>query len=493
MVRSNWLRGGFWGAVLLVVTAVVTLVQTRLAVVYLDKEQSGIWFLMLGLSSLLVLLDFGVGQTLVRELGFAANQPQKRQDLLRTAEIISLRIGVVVGCVATPLGIWFLSRLASSSALVVVLPAWFVFSLGAVLSLQSNILTSGLIGLGFMSWDRQARSVWLVVSVLSAYIFLQWQPNLQSLCWGWALGQVGLWLSLRVLLHRVHVFGAYSRPFARHFFALGLRWWWIAVGGYLILNTDNFVIAAVLGTQQVADYALLARLSSLILPFSLIFVVSVVPIVAQCAADGQWEKIRNLLLLHIRIGFLILIPIVVFISSVPEILINIWVGEGHFLGRPILYIFLVMLTLEVHHVIFATVLMATGELPFAPWAIGAGLLNLLLSVVLANWLGLLGVALGTMLAQMLTNNWFAPTITLRALGVHFRDYWKFFLLPALIGFTICVGTGQVLQQLLQGTENFWRLTVSVLAVVASLGFLFFLFFSRHERNKLFSAIIQMNA
>ncbi len=52
----------------------------------------------------------------------------------------------------------------------------------------------------------------------------------------------------------------------------------------------------------------------------------------------------------------------------------------------------------------------------------AGLLNLILSYVGGCWLGLLGIAMATMVTQMLTNNWYAIWKTLRIVGLKFSDY-----------------------------------------------------------------------
>jgi len=54
----------------------------------------------------------------------------------------------------------------------------------------------------------------------------------------------------------------------------------------------------------------------------------------------------------------------------------------------------------------------------------SGGINLMLTFIGVKWLGLLGVALGTMIAQMLTNNWYAVVKTLRILKLGFWKYVK---------------------------------------------------------------------
>jgi O-antigen/teichoic acid export membrane protein len=489
MVRSSW-SGGIWGAVLLVVSAVVTVLQTRLAIVYLNQEQSGVWFLILGFSSLLILFDFGISNTLTRELGFALHDNVQRQNLMHTATRLLQVLGLIVWCLATPLGALYLSGIVSSQALTTVLQGWLMFSLGAAFSLQSNVFSASLIGLGLMAKDRQARSVWLMLSLGLVFMLLQGGFGLNGLCLGWSIGQMGLCITLWAMLRRERRGGQYSSQLAQHLWRVGLRWWWMAIGGYLILNTDNYVIATVLGTSAIADYTLLARLSSLVMPFSFVFVSSAVPIIAQASAQKDTATIVQLLFLHVRIGFLILIPILTLLSCLPETLLHLWVGEGHFLGYPLLLVFLTMLTLEVHHVLCATVLMATGKLPFAPWAIGAGLLNLVFSFVLAAPLGLLGVALGTMLAQLLTNNWFAPLITLRSLQVSPQLYVQKVLLPIALSLLVCLGVGGLIRQTILAWSDSLQIAIFAVWMLCCVLVAGWLLFSKNERSHLLGRIFR---
>ena len=82
-----------------------------------------------------------------------------------------------------------------------------------------------------------------------------------------------------------------------------------------------------------------------------------------------------------------------------------------------------MLTLENHHVIFARFGLSTKTDPtWGKMSIISGIINLTLTFIGVKWLGLLGVALGTMVAQALTNNWYAVVKTLRILKLRF---WKY--------------------------------------------------------------------
>lgn len=468
--KHNTLKGGLWGVIQLMAVMLTTIIQSRLAVTKLEPEASGVWFLLLGVSAMLALFDFGIGSTLTRELGFATQNPKHQANLISTAKRLIRIVGLIIWLLGIPLGAWYFQSISSANFFATALEAWLVFVIGAGFLLNANAQTAALIGLGLMARERQVRSVMQILGLILAWGFMEVQASLISLCAAWVVQQFFLWLLLWLLLRSKQQKGNYSAQIAQHLWKIGIQWWLMAVGGYLILNTDNFVIANTLGVEKIADYALLARLSTLVLPFSLVFVVSAVPQIAQATAENNLVAIQNIFFLHVRLGLLILIPCLTIILSVPEALLTLWVGTGHFLGYPILIVFAIMLTLEVHHVLCASVLMATGKLPFAPWALGAGILNLGLSFALAIPLGLFGVALGTMLAQMLTNNWFAPWITLCSLQIPMLEYLRRVLLPFLLGLGLALLGGQVLGFLVQSTPliqsmvlMFWAILAFVLA------------------------------
>jgi len=84
-----------------------------------------------------------------------------------------------------------------------------------------------------------------------------------------------------------------------------------------------------------------------------------------------------------------------------------------FAGFPVLWVLLFMVLLEVHHVIFATAVMAAGRIVFVRTALASGILNIVLAISLAGRLGLLGIALAIAVGQLLTNNWYAPYVAIR--------------------------------------------------------------------------------
>ena len=73
-------------------------------------------------------------------------------------------------------------------------------------------------------------------------------------------------------------------------------------------------------------------------------------------------------------------------------------------------------------------------------------LNIVLSIIFVQRLGIWGVALGTILAQLLTNCWFTPWYALRQLSIASPVYMKRVLLPAWVSILFALFIGCLLNR-----------------------------------------------
>jgi O-antigen/teichoic acid export membrane protein len=234
--------------------------------------------------------------------------------------------------------------------------------------------------------------------------------------------------------------GRPSRALARQITLPSLKYAATNFGAVLILGTDNLLIALALGTAAIPGYEAVARLVNTAMLVSLFAVTSSSPFVSNAYAAGDTGGVVRILLRNARLCMALMLTIVACLGVYGEQIVGLWLGPGRFVGYPVLIVFLVILTLEAHHVIHATVIMATGRVVFHWLALGAGLLSVSLSIALVRHLGLLGVVLGTLLAQVITNNWYVPYYTLRALGLSPVTYLLKVVAPLVLTFALMCAT-----------------------------------------------------
>jgi hypothetical protein len=145
--------------------------------------------------------------------------------------------------------------------------------------------------------------------------------------------------------------------------------------------------------------------------------------------------------------------------------------------------------LEGHHSAMAAATMATGKLPFVAPALLAGVLNIVASIYLARHHGLLGVALGTLCAQVVTNNWYVPFYTMRLFKISFSEHFATVLFPVAKLTVVLIAASLAARLALSGVSDIPCIMVAgiVTATVGLFGFMLGVL-SPSERGQFMSVI-----
>ena len=420
------LVGAFAGSLNTLVSAFVGVVLTAIAVRSLPKELSGVYFLCLNFSALILLADLGISPTLSREIAFALGSLQEKALKLRIVNLIgtTVRMFIVTAtavlAVSVLLGILYFSQTVSSEYRQEAIKGWLVFAFGSALNVFAGSAYAGLYGLGQVSLERMGRAVGQIVGLIVSLIAIASGLGFFGLCLAWLIQGVTSCILGWALLIRHHPeisssLSKFDPSVVKQLVRPSLSWAATSLGSYLIFNTANLIIGASLGPAAVSEFSLIARMGQFAQTFSLAIVMSASPHISKAFAMGNTEGLRQIIFRNLRFGMLSIIVLCGILVTIPQFILDAWVGPGHFAGYAVLLPYLVMTVLETHHVIHASAVMATGHLPFVPWAIGSGILTVIFCSILIKPLGLAGAALGIMIAQLMTNNWYAPFVSLKLL------------------------------------------------------------------------------
>lgn len=416
-----------------VVSLAVSFVQIRLIFDYLPSNLVGTWFLFLTLAGYVALFDLGVSPTLSREislaLGSQRNEHETRQriaDLLSTTLRIFAAISVGVFLLVLIVGLWFLGRVAPPSHLEEVRIAWMIFAFGAAVNIFGNAAYAGITGLGNVGSERTLRAVLQLIYLGIVYLALVKDGGVVGLAAAWVTHGVLLaiagWVMLRRYCPWLSDYRGRTQGMLWAMAVPSAKWAMTAFGSMLILNTDNVIIAEVLGTAAIPPYEIVAKVTTMSMYLAALIITSAMPFISMAYARGDLDSVRAIMLRSLRFGMGFMVVASAWFFVYAELFIALWTGPGNFVGQSVVGVFVVMLILEAHHRFHATVSLAMGRLVFHWVALGAGVLNIVLTLLLVRRFGLVGVALGSMIAQLLTNNWFAPYYNLRTLGLSVRRY-----------------------------------------------------------------------
>ena len=208
-------------------------------------------------------------------------------------------------------------------------------------------------------------------------------------------------------------------------------------------STDNIIIAAMLGASSVAIYTFSGKLAFLFA----VFLIGVAPAVlfpgtVQLFETGQNEKIARLYMklsqLALRSGFLFGL----IFYTINEPFINVWVGANNYGGDDLTIAFVVWIVFESFIRGVTNCIYASGKLKgLTVISFIEAILNLVLTIILLESIGLLGAVLATILSRMISF-FYVPLKLNYMLRINNIEYLRQVFISAVIGFlptVLCVG------------------------------------------------------
>ncbi len=415
---------------------------------YRPKEEVGVWMLLGQTWALLGILDLGLSATMTRRIALAKGKsgsdpdgPLNEETRLEIADLIAsgrricvfLAMGAFVICGG--FGFLYLRQLhVASISLSTMCLAWGIICLSCSLGVWSEVWIWLMQGLGYIGWQFAIASVLDVLTIVLQIIAVCMGGGLVALAVMMAIGPVLLrFLLLRFARKwRPELFairGKWNAVLVRGLVSPSLRAWTTSLGIFVVMYADPYLIAQLNGASQIPAYRaawlILYNLNALSVAAALASAV----FVSHLWQAGLLEEMRRVVMRNLRLGLSIVACGGACVLMLGPRLFNLWLGPGNFSGYPILAIFFVMFFFETQATILSTCSRATEDEVFAPWSIAAGALKIVLSLALGLRFGLMGIALGTLLALALTNHWFMTYRGLRRLGLSAWQHASLVLFP----------------------------------------------------------------
>jgi O-antigen/teichoic acid export membrane protein len=176
----------------------------------------------------------------------------------------------------------------------------------------------------------------------------------------------------------------------------------------IVMYSDNLVISSFLGVASVTAYALGYKIIDLSQKILYKIVDILITDIAKMYGLGEY---KNILLMHNKVlKYSILLSLVGYgiLFFVGTNILQLWVGQEFTISLDIFRIFVMYGFLHSFTHVSSTFIVAMGiHKETSYMGMLTALLNLILSIGLLPYYGLPGVALGTLIAHILTIGWFA--------------------------------------------------------------------------------------
>ncbi len=422
------LRRNALGVYAVYAAAIVSgLVVTPVLVHAIGKQAFGAWNFIGAVTIYLSVLDFGVGPAIVR-FGAEARGRGSTDDLNAVASS-GLAMYGVIGLVTLPLGVvlallvpWaghvpaHLAWDARVATLLIVLSLALRFPLG----LFNNLLVAR------QRWDLQNLGNF-VGTALYAILVAALLPHVGGivLLAGLTLAATVVRLTLPLLwlkreLPELRIRRRYvTRARIRELTSFSSSNFLVHIAQKIVFSTDVIVVGIVLGVAPAAVYGVAAKLFALVFGIGTAVTSMMFPAFAELEGADARDHQRKLLLSGLRAGTALMLLLALPLLLIPDLLIHAWLREPGYGGS---YAVMAILAgvLLVHQPIYVLTqfLIARARQREIAWvSIATTLANLALSFGLAFWWGIWGVAVSTLVTDVLMLAWIVPRYAAPAAGV----------------------------------------------------------------------------
>jgi len=406
------------------VAIIVSIIAVPLTVGYLGVERYGVWIAISTFLVWLTVADLGLGNGLVNALSEAYGQdrPELAQHYVATTfwmlVVVALALaGLMV--LAWPWLKWTAwlnvqSPQARAEVAPAVATAMAIFLLNFPLSVVTRILMAYQEGMLANYWAAAGN----IISLMGILIVTQMQGGLPWLVVGFSGAQL-----LVTAVSAIWLFGrhkpwlrpspsAFDRQHWRRLFQTGVDFFFLQIVTLILFQSDNLVIAHFLGPEHVTGYSIVYRLFSYISMVQSLLLGPLWPAYGEAATRNDWAWIVKALRRSLGVSMVCFALLVVGLAVIAQPLIAFWMGGKIAVSDTLVWLVAVWTIMSIWGNNFAFIQNGLGHIRIQTIVgICMAILNLALSIVWIQRIGVLGVISATIVAYGLTSFWTAPTDT----------------------------------------------------------------------------------
>lgn len=429
------------------------LVTLPLILRLLTKEEVGMNYLMLTVSSIVGLMDFGFSPQFGRNFTYVNSGARRlcREGveeerggsidwhllsvLISTARFVYRRLSVLALIVMLTFGtgyIWYLTEGFTNvnNSLYI----WILYSFSTYFNIYFSYYSSLLTGSGMIRESSQA-----AILSKSAYLVL----CTVFLLLGWSLFAVVAANFIAPFVQRYVSYRAYFKPELKARLAeqtvtrediletfsviwfnakkLGINF----IGAYAVNKMGMFIIGFFLPLATIGSYGLLTQLTTIVTGIANTMFVTYLPKVSNCRVTGDRPMLKRTISFSMLVGQIIMVTGALGIIFVAPYLLELIKSQTMLPSRLVCVLYLVVVALELNHSEFASVISTENKIPYVvPSLVSGGVIVLLTFIALKfTTLGLLGVVLVQGIVQAAYNNWRWPLWVFRELDMSISEFY----------------------------------------------------------------------
>lgn len=391
--------------------AAAMLISVPLTLGYLGPERFGLWMAVSAVIAMLGFADFGLGNGILNAVSHASGRNDYRgiHQSVSNGIVMLMAIGALILVVflsiyqyvpwPTVFNVKTATAGIESGPVVLVLVVCFVATLplGATQKIQ--------LGLQQGYWGNLWEAVGSVIGLLGIVVAIRFEAGLPLIALSMA-GAPLIFRAVNTLVFFGHQETALRPRFAHFDFGViqrlvrtGFLFFVLQLAVIVGFQSDNIIIARILGVEAVAGYDVALKLSTLPAMFIGLVVVAQWPAYGEALTRGDSDWIRRTFIRTIRLSMLFAVPFALVLFTWGDTLIRVWAGPEVVPSTALITGMSIWSVLLMLGSVVAALLNGLHVVKFQ--AINALLMataNILLSIYLVGKIGVVGAIIGTISA-----------------------------------------------------------------------------------------------
>lgn len=393
------------------VSALVGLLVLPINIRYLGESAYGLWMLTASITTYFSVMELGYGSAVIK---FVAEYRAKRDaqalnEILSTLYAVFTFMGVMVYVTAL-VAAWLLPHIFNLEPGQVGTGRTILLIIAASVAFHFMFAVYGGVVNGFQRYylNNVIGTVTNVVGAIVNVVVLWLGYGLVELVAATTIVRMSPYYLYRRNAKAVFPdlrlsFGLFRRERLREVTSFSI---YIAITDWssrLNYAVDTFTIGIFLNTAAVGVYAVGLRLSEALFRMTNQLHLFLFPAIVHRATEGRIDEQRRLLVQATRFQLAVGLALAGTVIAVADVLIQTWVGPGFERGFVTAQLLAYVVVLRAWMALPSTLLRGSGEAAYvAKSASACAVANVLLSVVLVKTMGLVGVALGTVIPVTVT-------------------------------------------------------------------------------------------
>lgn len=432
------------------VYVVITFIMTPYTIRKLGLDDYGLWVLVLAIVGYGGLLELGVQTSVIKLVAQknAVNDHDGLQRIVSTAYAFFQIAGLLIACALVFVAPFFIAELVSSpEGYDTVCLLLTILGLNAAICFPSYVLGGVIFGMQRYVAKSGLDVLLAVVNAALTFVVLEQDRGIVGLAMVKVAVDIAsiaaLFLLTRRILPSLRIrISEVSAASFRELFSLGGMIFISSTTTRIAINTEPVIISSILSNAWTTVFSVPKRMVEYVRAISMAATTGFMPMFSDLQGRGDMSRIAQLYEQYTRYILMMVIPFISSIMILGVPFIHLWVGEEMAVkSGNLIYYLSITLLIQSFQPLIARLLIGVGKVNFLVCVSSIAALGyLLLGIILINFFGVEGIAIGSIVISLIDQTFYTVfvchylkiSITKHMMYCHVRPLISWFVLSFFV-------------------------------------------------------------